>query len=109
MPDDKLEPRYSFTLDFSVNMNRIVAVHEKDLDCVVQPGLGYEVLNQELKDRGIPLFFPVDPGPGAQFGGMIGTGGSGTNAVRYGTMRSVSWDALHLVLLTMATGRTSST
>lgn len=90
IPDEDLQPGFSFTLDFSVNMNRVVAVHEKDLDAVVQPGVGYEVLNEELKERGIPLFFPVDPGPGAQFGGMIGTGGSGTNAVRYGTMRYAS-------------------
>ena len=85
-PDD-LVPGLALSLDFSENMNNIVAIDEKDLDVRVQPGVGYEVLNQELKDQGIPLMFPVDPGPGAMIGGMIGTGCSGTNAVRYGTMR----------------------
>ncbi|KAG1885739.1 D-lactate dehydrogenase cytochrome oxidoreductase [Suillus subluteus] len=57
-----------------------------DLRC--QPGAKWEDINNTLKDRGIPLFFPLDPGPGATIGGMIGTGCSGTNAVRYGTAKA---------------------
>lgn len=71
-------------VDFRL-MNRVIAVHPKDMDVVVQPGVGYEELNQMLDPQG--LFFPPDPGPGAQIGGMIGQGCSGTNAYRYGTMK----------------------
>lgn len=66
-------------------MNKVVALHKDDLDVIVQPAVGWESLNDDLaKDN---LFFPPDPGPGAMIGGMIGTGCSGTNAYRYGTMR----------------------
>ncbi|GAA6025950.1 hypothetical protein JCM8202_004279 [Rhodotorula sphaerocarpa] len=84
---DDLVPGLALVLDFAENMNNIVEIHPEDQDAVVQPGVSYDALNAELKERGIPLFFPVDPAPGAQIGGMIGTGASGTNAVRYGTMR----------------------
>ncbi|KAL2824732.1 hypothetical protein BDW59DRAFT_81595 [Aspergillus cavernicola] len=66
-------------------MDRILEIHKSDLDVVVQPALGWEELNEALVDQG--LFFPPDPGPGAMIGGMVGTGCSGTNAYRYGTMR----------------------
>lgn len=66
-------------------MGRIIELHKEDLDVVVQPGLEWEELDQELEKDG--LFFPPDPGPGAMIGGMVGTGCSGTNAYRYGTMR----------------------
>jgi D-lactate dehydrogenase (cytochrome) len=76
--------RHGIAIDFT-HMNSIISVHEDDLDVVVQPGVGYEELNEHLaKDN---LFFPPDPGPGAMIGGMIGTGCSGTNAYHYGTMR----------------------
>ncbi|TVY24483.1 D-lactate dehydrogenase [cytochrome], mitochondrial, partial [Lachnellula hyalina] len=71
-------------LDFK-KMNKILEVHRDDMDVVVQPGVGYEDLNQALSK--LNLFFPPDPGPGAQIGGMIGQGCSGTNAYRYGTMK----------------------
>lgn len=71
-------------IDFS-RMDKILAMHAKDMDVVVQPAVGWELLNEELGKEG--LFFPPDPGPGAQIGGMIGTGCSGTNAYRYGTMK----------------------
>ncbi|KAG0146065.1 hypothetical protein CROQUDRAFT_78120 [Cronartium quercuum f. sp. fusiforme G11] len=87
--ENQLQPGYSFTVDFSKNMNKIIALHESDMDVVVQPGISYEQLNVELEKTASTqhLFFPVDPGPGAMIGGMIGTGCSGTNAVKYGTMR----------------------
>ena len=84
-----LEGHFSATrggicVDFS-RMDKILSLHKEDLDVIVQPALGWELLNEELGKEG--LFFPPDPGPGAMIGGMVGTGCSGTNAYRYGTMR----------------------
>lgn len=77
-------PHGGLTIDFAF-MNKILDIHPDDMDIVVQPSIQWMSLNEQIKDTG--LFFPVDPGPSAMIGGMVGTNCSGTNAVRYGTMK----------------------
>ncbi|KAH7304903.1 RNA dependent RNA polymerase-domain-containing protein [Stachybotrys elegans] len=79
-------PYGGVSIDFAY-MDQIIQFNKEDMDIVVQPSIGWQDLNETLAKMGSGLFFPIDPGPSAKIGGMIGTNCSGTNAVKYGTMK----------------------
>ncbi|KAH7358139.1 glycolate oxidase [Plectosphaerella cucumerina] len=79
-------PFGGISVDFAF-MDQILQFNKEDMDIVVQPSIGWQDLNAQLAKLEAGLFFPIDPGPSAKIGGMVGTNCSGTNAVKYGTMK----------------------
>ncbi|POY71131.1 hypothetical protein BMF94_5888 [Rhodotorula taiwanensis] len=87
------------TVHVSLSRMQRITLFEQDFQAIVGPGVGWKSLNEHLAESGVKLFFPVDPAPGSEFGGMAGVAGSGTNAVGYGTLRAEWIQSMTVVLM----------
>ncbi|SDA00158.1 BZ3500_MvSof-1268-A1-R1_Chr9g10478 [Microbotryum saponariae] len=87
------------TIHLSLSRMDTIQLFPSDFSAIVGPGAGWQSLNERLAEEGVKQFFPIDPAPRSEFGGMVGVGGSGTNAVGFGTMRGEWVGGMEVVLM----------
>ncbi|KDE06727.1 hypothetical protein MVLG_02923 [Microbotryum lychnidis-dioicae p1A1 Lamole] len=87
------------TIHLSLSRMDNIQLFPSDFSAIVGPGAGWQSLNERLAEEGVNQFFPIDPAPRSEFGGMVGVGGSGTNAVGFGTMRGEWVGGMEVVLM----------